>query len=462
MRIGLWFRLDLRLADHPALAASLQANALLPFYIFPEAWRFSAAQSLALWSALQALRADLHALSSDLLLFQGDPEILLPKIVHSYALEEVCWTRRYTPQGIEKDQKIKSLLQGLGCRVSSFPGQVLIEPWLHLKKDGTPYRVFTPFYKAQPLEKIGEVLRPPQNLPPLPSVVDRHVVPLPWPTVSFEKSWQQRLWQVVKDAFSAAALFKQKSDFAEKVVDYGQKRDYPAQAATSGLSAALALGRVSVREVFCFYQKIPQAEPFLRQLFWREFAYHLLYHFPQTESLPLDARFQYFPWQNNLLFLKAWQQGQTGIPLVDAGMRQLWQEGRLHNRLRMVVGSFLVKNLLLPWQWGAAWFAETLFDFDLANNTLGWQWVAGCGADAAPYFRIFNPVLQAEKFDSEGEYIRRYLPELNALPKKFLFAPWLAPAPPSAYPKPIVDLAASRLQALAALKTMQAATAGKP
>lgn len=467
MRVGLWFRHDLRLSDHPALTASLQAKMLLPFAIFPENCTFSTAASLAWYAALQALRADLQTLHSDLYLFQGDAEIILPKIIKDYALDELLWTRRYTPEGIEIDKKLKVRLQASGYRVRSFPGQLFLEPWEHVKKDGTPYRVFTPFYKAQPIEKIGNILSTPKSLPPLPtlvkSLVHSEVMPLPW-EVSWEnfsspqacsQSWQKRLWSKVATAFYTSALVRQRNDFAEKIADYGQKRDYPALTATSGFSKALALGRLSVREIFYFYQKIPQSEPFLRQLFWREFAYHLLYHFPHTVALPLDARFQNFPWQSNLLFLKAWQKGHTGIPLVDAGMRQLWQEGWLHNRLRMVVGSFLVKNLLLPWQLGAAWFAETLFDFDLANNTLGWQWVAGCGADAAPYFRIFNPVLQAEKFDPDGEYIVRYLPELADLKAKFRHAPWLAPKPPSSYPPPIVDLAASRLQALAALKMMQ-------
>ncbi len=463
MRVGLWFRHDLRLSDHPAVTASLNANSLLPFSIFPKNFTFASAASLAWYAALQALRADLRALGSDLYLFQGDAEIILPKIVQSYALAELCWTRRYTPEGIDLDKKLKELLKASGCRVSSFPGQLFLEPWEHLKKDGTPYRVFTAFYKAQPLEKIGSLLSTPKNLPPLPvavtSEVTAEVMPLHWEQFSQQMTWQKRLWSGLADAFYASAFLKQQQDFAEKVADYAQHRDYPALAATSGFSAALALGRLSVREVFYFYQKIPQSEPFLRQLFWREFAYHLLYHFPHTKALPLDARFQNFPWQNNPLFLEAWQKGQTGIPLVDAGMRQLWQEGRLHNRLRMVVGSFLVKNLLLPWQLGATWFAKTLLDFDLANNTLGWQWVAGCGADAAPYFRIFNPVLQAEKFDPDGEYIARYLPELAPLKAKFRHAPWLAAKPPLDYPPPLVDLAASRLQALAALKIMQAKTA---
>ena len=330
--------------------------------------------------------------------------------------------------------------------------------------DGTPYRVFSPFYKACLAQGLPGDTVPMPDLNRLMPVADAQTqieqdgLTAAW-TQSFSDLWEPSR-QAGQDRLAAF--------IAQDMLTYHQTRDVPATGRVSRLAPYLHFGQLSVREIVAATSDQPSAAAFVRQLIWREFAYYVLYHWPHTLDQPMDVRYVHFPWQTDPAALQAWQQGQTGIPLVDAGMRQLWQTGYLHNRLRMVVASFLCKHLLIDWRAGAAWFMYTLLDADIANNTLGWQWVSGSGVDAAPYFRIFNPVSQGERWDVEGAYVRRWVPELASLPDRWIHRPWMAPSELLAaqglrlgrdYPKPIVELAAGRQAALAAWEQMKTVSA---
>lgn len=361
---------------------------------------------------------------------------------------------------------MRQALVPLERRLFAYPGTLLFEPGEIVNKSGKPFQVFTPFSRAclaQPAPE--EPLDPPERL----DTVDPSLCSLSIDDLELEprQNWPSRIrsaWQP-----GAAGANQRLFRFVDQVLaDYDARRDRLDVEGTSQLSPHLRWGEISPRQVWravrdlegkASHQRGAGVSTFVRQLLWREFAYHLLVHFPQTDHQPLRSEFQNFPWCNDPAKLKSWRQGRTGYPLVDAGMRQLWLTGWMHNRVRMVVASFLVKHLLIPWQEGARWFWDTLVDADLANNTLGWQWTAGCGADAAPYFRIFNPVSQARKFDPDGVYIRRWLPELSEMPPRWIHAPWQAPAELLAkagvtlgkdYPLPIVDHAEARAAALAA------------
>jgi deoxyribodipyrimidine photo-lyase len=357
--------------------------------------------------------------------------------------------------------KVKLLEKGIESK--SHSGSLLWEPWGITNENGTPYKVFSPFFKK------GCLNAPPPRRPlPRPenpsfaadpecmSIEDLGLLPsIPW-----DESMRP-LWNVGEDG----ANQRLQEFLNEGLEDYKEGRNFPAEKKVSRLSPHLHFGELSPNQVWYAVQgQEGDAEHFLSELGWREFSYHLLYHFPDLPTENLQEKFDNFPWENNPQFLKAWQQGKTGYPIVDAGMRELWETGYMNNRVRMIVASFLVKNLRVHWHHGAAWFWDCLLDADLANNSASWQWVAGCGADAAPYFRIFNPVTQGEKFDPEGDYIRRFLPEIARLPNKYLFNP--SEAPPSVlsdagvklgstYPRAIVDLKASRESALEAFATLK-------
>jgi deoxyribodipyrimidine photo-lyase len=469
----LWLRRDLRLADHPALHSALQAGAkIIPVYIHaPEEeapWAPGAASRWWLHGSLASLDAELRRLGSRLIFRLGPSLQALRQLAQETRAERVCWSRLYEPACTARDTAIKQALRGEGLRVDSHNAALLYEPWENARGGGEPYKVFTPFWKA--LQKRGldfPALPAPTALPPVPSNVSSlnlaslGLLPrIPW-DAGLRENWQpgENGAQARLRGFIETALH-----------GYAQARDRPDQAGSSGLSPHLHFGEISPRQIIQaigFHESAasPGAESFARQLAWREFAHHLLFYFPNTPEQPLDARFERFPWREDSTALQAWQQGKTGIPWVDAGMRELWHTGAMHNRARMAAASLLVKNLRIPWREGACWFWDTLIDADLANNTLGWQWVAGCGADAAPYFRIFNPVLQGERFDSEGVYMRRWLPELARLPAAYLHQPWLAsPAMLAAcglrlgvdYPHPLVELKSSREAALAAYRSLGA------
>lgn len=461
-----WFRNDLRLQDHPALSAAAALNRpLIPLFIWsPEQegdWPPGAASRWWLHRSLFALQSQLRSQGLSLILRKGEPLRTLQSIIQETSADTVMWNRCYEPAGIERDRRIKSTLKTSGIRAQSFQGNVLFEPWTIATKQDKPYQVFTPFWKActaaptprKPLSSAPlKPYTPPLQQDPLESLGLL-------PHVHWDKGLQQR-WRPGEEEG-----LKLLTDFANgPISSYSSTRDFPALPhGVSHLSPYLHFGEISPFQVWHSLKDCSHAEVFLRQLGWREFAHHLLYHFPRTIDTPLRDNFRGFPWVKNPEGLQLWQKGLTGFPIVDAGMRELWQTGWMHNRVRMIVGSFLVKDLLISWQEGARWFWDTLVDADLANNTLGWQWIGGCGADAAPYFRIFNPVLQGEKFDPEGDYVRRWIPELKNLPFRWIHRPWEAPPPllnqaqvilGETYPFPLVDHSKAREQALAAYQSL--------
>ena len=455
-----WFRRDLRLADNPALESALARHEhILPVYIHApdeEApWSPGAASDWWLHHALADLSRQLEG---RLLIRRGPTLETLRDLTKRGGAEAVYWNRLYEPSVISRDTQIKQALRSDGTRADSSDAALLFEPWAVNNRQGQPFRVFTPFWKhvlneglpaatAQGPAIQGRLLAAPggkgESLEDLALLPDRE-----W-DVGIASAWEPT---------RAAATARLEEFLAAGLARYPDGRDRPADDWVSRLSPYLHFGQLGPREIVAATPNgVPGAQHFLREIGWREFAHHLLYHFPHTTDEPMDPRFAHFPWRDAREELRAWQRGETGIPLVDAGMRQLWQTGWMHNRVRMVVASFLTKNLLLPWREGARWFWDTLVDADLASNSLGWQWTAGCGADAAPYFRVFNPVLQGQKFDKAGRYVRRWLPELQRLPDKWIHQPWAAPSDVLSaagvrlgrdYPEPLVDLKASRLRAL--------------
>jgi deoxyribodipyrimidine photo-lyase len=471
-----WFRQDLRIADNRALAAALESGAaIVPVYLFaPEeeaAWSPGAASRWWLHHSLARLDEDLRKLGSRLILRQtADCAATLRALAEECGARRIVWNRRYEPAAVVRDTLIKTSLQGAGIAAASFNGSLLHEPWEIKNKAGGAFQVFTPFWRhclAQGDPAAPPT--PPRSLPAPPrwpesgELSSLGLLPRIHWTPGLEAAWTPG---------SAAAHGLLERFLAESLADYKMRRDRPDLAATSRLSPHLHFGEIGPREVWAAVRRQAlehghgdwRQSHFLTELGWREFSYHLLYHFPQTPEEPLRSTFARFPWKSAPEALRAWQRGRTGYPIVDAGMRQLWHTGWMHNRVRMIVASFLVKDLMLPWQEGARWFWDTLVDADLASNTQGWQWVAGCGADAAPYFRIFNPTTQALKFDPEGAYVRRWVPELERLPGDWLQEPWAAPADILSragvrlgvdYPRPVVDHTLARAEALAALATLQ-------
>ncbi len=445
----LWLRNDLRLADNPALVAALEVvGPLLPLYIHDPAaagpWAPGGASRWWLHHSLAALGADLAARGSRLHLAQGDSLAVLQGLVAELGVTRVVWNRRYEPWAIAQDRAIKATLEQAGVEVQSHNAALLYEPWQLLKGDGTPYKVFTPYWKAMQQRGLAHQPWPiPECLPAAPATEGVALEQLALlPMIAWDTGFAP-LWAPGE----AGAVRRLELFLRDALREYDARRDFPAESFTSGLAAHLHFGEIGPRQILAAVRGVPGAEPWLRQLAWREFAVSLLYYFPQTVDEPLDGRFAAYPWAQDAEALLRWQRGQTGIPLVDAGMRELWTTGTMHNRVRMVVASFLTKNLRQPWQAGAAWFWDTLLDADQANNTMGWQWVAGCGADAAPYFRVFNPVLQGEKFDPQGAYVRRWVPELGRLSGKAIHQPWRSGVV-RGYPPPMVDLAQSRALAL--------------
>lgn len=468
----LWFRRDLRLSDNPALDAALSHDGpVIPLFIWePEEdgdWPPGGASKWWLHHSLAALETDLRAHDSRLIFRTGPALKALNDLIEETGATAVYWNRQYEPAHIERDRAVKAALREGGLRVQSFNGSLLVDPATFRNKQDKPFQVFTPFWKAAatavpvsaPLP-TRRGFQPPSTWPASAALSDLGLLPtINW-TSGLEETWTPG------ETGARAALGR----FCDEAMgDYTTTRDTPGVHGTSRLSPHLHFGELApttvVDEIHAAAQGVEgAAEAYVRQVYWREFAHALLYHFSHTPQLPLREEFKVFPWREDAAALKAWQRGQTGYPLVDAGMRELWHTGWMHNRVRMVVASFLVKHLLIPWQAGAAWFWDTLVDADLANNTLGWQWTAGCGADAAPYFRVFNPILQGKKFDPDGVYVRRWAPELSELSDKYLHAPWDAPKDILAsagvtlgenYPKPIIDHAEARDRALDAYQQMK-------
>jgi deoxyribodipyrimidine photo-lyase len=468
MNTLVWLREDLRLFDNPALHYAASIGEVTPVYIFPEG--LGGASYWWLHHSLKALRANLAEQGVKLILRTGEPASVLTELCQQTQAKLVVWNRVYSPLGIAAGAELKANLKRASIESKSFNAQLLIEPTQVLNKQGTPFKVFTPFWRhcmsmlePTPLLDSPVFLKTSHSLESeslsawglLPTSPD-------WST-GFDARWSPG---------EAGAQEKWQRFTEQTITRYKDGRDIPIEENTSMLSPHLAFGEISPKQIwFKIHQAIASREvdsdngsKFLAEIGWREYSRYLLVHFPHIISQPFNSKFVDFPWQDDAKLLSAWQRGQTGYPIVDAGMRELWSTGYMHNRVRMVTASFLTKHCLTHWKEGMDWFWDTLVDADIANNTASWQWVAGSGADASPYFRIFNPILQGDKFDKEGAYIRRWVPELNKLDNKFINKPWEAD-PMSLqlagvtlgkdYPLPIVDHREAREKALMAYKSIK-------
>ncbi|MEO0620383.1 MAG: deoxyribodipyrimidine photo-lyase [Pseudomonadota bacterium] len=462
-----WFRQDLRVSDHPALtAASKRDGAVVPVYILcdePEGdWSIGGASRWWLHHSLVALSRKLEGLGSRLILRRGAAVDVLQALAKETGAARLHWTRGYAADAGKIDTAVKEAMDAADVTCKRFAGRLLFEPEEIKTGGGTPYKVFTPFWRAC----RGEI----SDVTPL-GTPDELTAPKDWPESDALDDWgllpHSPDWS---DGFAPlwtpgeeGAQQKLKSFLDGPVSSYDTDRDRPDKEGTSRLSPHLHFGEISPRQVWVATQHTNAADggdgdKFLAEIGWREFSHHLLFHWPTLPDEPFRPEFSAFPWAENKKALRAWQRGQTGYPIVDAGMRQLWQTGWMHNRVRMIVASFLIKHLLIHWREGEAWFWDTLVDADLASNAAGWQWVAGSGADASPYFRIFNPISQGQKFDPNGDYVREFVPELAGLPKSVIHEPWTADGATLAqagvtlgetYPKPIVDHGEARKRALA-------------
>jgi deoxyribodipyrimidine photo-lyase len=467
-----WFRRDLRLADNPALQKAKElGRPIVPVYVLDETQGIRTPGAASLWwlgQSLAALAGDLAARGSQLILRRGPAAQVLRQLVAETGADHVVWNRLYDPGLVDRDAAVKRDLRTDGVKVESFNASLLTEPWTITNKAGEPFKVFTPFWRAAQ-SRLQLDFRPdaPAGLPS----------PASWPGSERLDDWHLQpaspdwtggfsIWQP-GEAGAAARL----DAFIDTgLANYADQRDVPSAPAVSRLSPHLHFGEIGPRLVWAAVAAAEIRQPRLAQaadkfraeLGWREFSHALLYQWPDLETANFKTAFDRFPWRHDPVALRAWQQGRTGYPMVDAGMRELWATGFMHNRVRMLAASFLVKHLLIDWRAGEAWFWNTLLDADRAANAASWQWVAGCGADAAPYFRIFSPMGQGEKFDPNGDYVRRWVPELARLRGPGIHAPWtLSPIDLRAggvvlgmtYPAPIVDHGLARERALAALGT---------
>ena len=461
-----WFRQDLRLSDNPALYKAASHGKVLPLFILDDGnagdYTMGSASRLWLHHSLKSLN---NSLGGNLSVYHGNPIYILDEILTRFDINAIYWNRCYEPWRIDRDKKIKDHLKK-SINVESCNGSLLWEPWTIKKDDGTHYKVFSPFYRKGCLqaERPRKFIPSPSNVKYLrdnDGSVNLNQLKL-LPILCWNKKLEPN-WSIGE--IGAHTRFQQ--FIKEGLSQYKDGRNLPAKPYVSRLSPYLHFGEISPNQLWHTVKSISDdkhIDHFCSELGWREFSYSQLYHNPDLPTKNLQPKFNSFPWANDSEVLRAWEKGLTGIPMVDAGMRELWQTGYMHNRIRMIVGSFLVKNLRLHWHHGERWFWETLVDADLANNSASWQWIAGCGADAAPYFRIFNPVTQGKKFDPNGSYVRRFIPEIASLPDKYLFSPWETPNHileesgielGNTYPNPIVDLKQSRDAALAALKSLK-------
>lgn len=463
-----WFRLDLRLTDNPALHAAIETGLpVVPVFVWSGEDQDGVPGAAARWwlhRSLMRLEESLRGKGSRLIVRRGAAAGTLLELAAETKARRIFWNRVYEPAALQRDSEIESKLQESGIAARRFNGSLLFEPGSLRTTSGGTFQVFTPFWKAlwnergrvRSTTKAPGTLASPGTWPHSLKVADLELEPkIDW-AAGMREAWTPG---------EEAARNRLRSFAKGAVGGYGQERDRTDHDGTSRLSPHLHFGEISPVQVWRALADVPGAESYLRQLAWREFSYHLLCAFPETPWEPFNPQFRNFPWRRNAKRLAAWQKGRTGYPMVDAGMRQLWATGWMHNRARLVVASFLVKHLLIPWQDGAAWFMDTLVDADLANNTMGWQWTAGCGVDAAPYFRIFNPMVQGEKFDPDGAYVREWVPELRDLPAEWIHKPWEAPPLALAaskivmgetYPFPMVDHAEARAAALQAFEEMKA------
>ena len=474
-----WYRQDLRVTDLPGLlAAAATGRPLVACYIFdekaPGEWSPGAASRWWLHHSLLALRADLAALGAELVLRRGNTAEVLSALAAETGASSVYCSRQHEPWAKDLEDELHGELATQGVELKRYPGALLFEPEVIKNQSGLPFKVFTPFWRACRRELSPDTPRP------APTAANWHT-PLPdsddiksWQLTPHSPDWASR-WSELWQPGSAGAVDRIAHFFREGIRNYSDGRNHPALDTTTRLSPHIHFGEISPRQVWHAAGEALAVEPalqdeidkFLSEMGWREFSHHLLSHFPTLPQAPFKGQFARFPWLGTPAALQAWQKGQTGYPIVDAGMRELWQTGYMHNRVRMVVASFLTKHLLVHWRAGENWFWDTLLDANLANNACGWQWVAGSGADASPYFRIFNPVTQGEKFDKQGDYVRQWVPELALLPDKYLHKPWEAPAEVlasgnvelgSTYPHPIVDHREARAAALSAYGSLKSAS----
>ncbi|WP_298100641.1 deoxyribodipyrimidine photo-lyase [Brevundimonas sp.] len=468
--IILWFRRDLRLADNPALTHAVETGRpVIPVYILDPGAAASTGGASRWWldKSLRALDASLRELGSRLILRRGDSEAELRRLIREAGASTVFLNRRFEPEAFARDADIAQGLQAEGILCKGWNGTLMARPGSVLNGSGQPYKVFTPFHRALLATAVA----------PLPTLApDKLTTPTglafddihSWGLHPARPDWSGGFDWTPGEAGAEAAL----AAFVSRgLKSYSLGRDIPAEPATSRLSPHLHFGEISpwraigAARAAAAEGRVPAAEvdKFVAEIGWREFSAHLLHAFPQITDTAFRPEYDAMPWRDDPAGLKAWQRGRTGYPVVDAGMRELWTTGFMHNRVRMIVASFLVKHLLIDWREGERWFRDTLVDADLASNLQNWQWVAGSGADAAPYFRIFNPVTQGQKFDADGRYVRRWVPELRKLPDRWLHAPWTAPVGVldfagvrlgRDYPRPLVDHTVARERALEALKTV--------
>jgi deoxyribodipyrimidine photo-lyase len=468
-----WFRQDLRLADNPALAAAVESGRpIIPLYILEPDSPLGGASLWWLDKSLTSLVASLQTLGSRLILRRGDPVHQIGEIIAATGAGGVVWNRLYDKHSVARDSALKSDLRADGVEAQSFDGGLLVEPWTVKSGSGDPYKVFTPFWRAARGVLVDRpAFATPASLPAPPS----------WPGSESLADWglhpTRPDWSAGFDLWNpgeagARALLDRFLDGPVKT--YADTRNLPGVEGTSRLSPHLHFGEIGPRQVWRAAQAATEAghapageaAKFLAEVGWREFNHHLLFHWPDLPTANFKPEFDRFVWRDDPAGLKAWQTGRTGYPIVDAGMRELWTTGFMHNRVRMIVASFLIKHLMIDWREGEAWFRDTLVDADIAQNAANWQWVAGSGADASPWFRIFNPITQGEKFDPDGAYVRRWCPELAKLPNDVIHQPWTASegrliaagvALGRTYPRPIVDHATARTRALDAYAAVKAA-----
>jgi deoxyribodipyrimidine photo-lyase len=463
----LWFRRNLRLHDNLALHAAVDSGRpILPVYISDELDKGGASRWWLHYS-LSGLDEALREYGSGLVVRAGSPEKVLPRIAREAAAEAIYFSRRYEPQARAQQRNLAKALEDT-CEIHGYDDALIRHPESVMTQSGTPYKVFTPFWKAA--SGPGEPEQPvsiPVDLETTAAGLDPGNIDA-LSLLPTGPDWADGLREAWTPG-EGGALDRLEAA-CEIAGDYAEQRDRPDIEGTSRLSPHLHFGELSPRQVWHDIRSATPAsgqkgaDALLRQLYWRDFSAYLLYHFPRLPDEPLREEFARFPWTEDPEGLRAWQRGRTGYPIVDAGMRQLWATGWMHNRVRMIVASFLVKDLLVHWQAGADWFLDTLVDADLANNSASWQWVAGCGTDAAPYFRIFNPVLQGKKFDPVGDYVRRWVPELARLHGKFIQEPWKATLDEQKaanviigedYPEPIVNHGQARDLALEAYRAIR-------
>jgi deoxyribodipyrimidine photo-lyase len=477
-----WFRDDLRLADNPALAAAVEHGPSLCLYILDEGGTRRPPGGASRWwlsRSLESLGAALAARGGELVIMRGDPAAILPRVAALARIDLVTWNRRYDAESVALDSRLKGELVAAGTKVESFNAALLNEPWQVTTRTGDPMKVFTPYWRAA--RERGD--------PPAPLPAPTRIEPLTFPAavagmaVSLvdlaleptKPDWAGGLREAWTPGEDAAA--ERLDDFLSGPLDgYGEGRNRPDHVSTSRLSPHLRFGEIGPRQIWHATRSAIEsgqatagpsdAEKFLSEIGWREFSYHLLFHNPGLATRNYNPRFDAFPWRRDDAALRAWRRGLTGYPMVDAGLRELWTTGWMHNRVRMIAASFLIKHLLIDWRGGETWFWDTLVDADPANNAASWQWVAGSGADAAPYYRIFNPVTQGLKFDPKGGYVRRWIPEISGLDDDLIHEPWKADSAAlrragivlgETYPRPIVELDFGRRRALDALAATRSA-----